>query len=140
MCPLPACDPPSHLPLAWLQLRQLEMQWEQECDEKQALLREKRDLESLVATLCEQVREGQLPASSTGVLRLAQPWQRHPEATHSAGQLQKRTRQQQAWVASGGPLSPCRREPPPTELTENALGLLRFLLDLLLHQVVEAFA
>ncbi|XP_015671254.1 unconventional myosin-XVIIIb [Protobothrops mucrosquamatus] len=36
-------------------LRQLEMQWEQECEEKQALLREKRDLESLVATLCEQI-------------------------------------------------------------------------------------
>ncbi|XP_039218569.1 unconventional myosin-XVIIIb isoform X2 [Crotalus tigris] len=36
-------------------LRQLEMQWEQECDEKQALLREKRDLEGLVATLCEQI-------------------------------------------------------------------------------------
>uniref|UniRef100_A0A8C6XLM2 Myosin XVIIIB n=1 Tax=Naja naja TaxID=35670 RepID=A0A8C6XLM2_NAJNA len=36
-------------------LRQLEMQCEQECDEKQSLLREKRDLEGLVATLCEQI-------------------------------------------------------------------------------------
>ncbi|XP_058014464.1 unconventional myosin-XVIIIb [Ahaetulla prasina] len=36
-------------------LRQLEMQCEQECDEKQNLLREKRDLEGLVATLCEQI-------------------------------------------------------------------------------------
>ncbi|XP_032085222.1 unconventional myosin-XVIIIb [Thamnophis elegans] len=36
-------------------LRQLEMQCEQEGDEKQNLLREKRDLEGLVATLCEQI-------------------------------------------------------------------------------------
>uniref|UniRef100_A0A8C5SXL0 Myosin XVIIIB n=1 Tax=Laticauda laticaudata TaxID=8630 RepID=A0A8C5SXL0_LATLA len=36
-------------------LRQLEMQCEQECDEKQSLLREKRDLEGLVGTLCEQI-------------------------------------------------------------------------------------
>ncbi|XP_015744230.1 unconventional myosin-XVIIIb [Python bivittatus] len=36
-------------------LRQLEMQCEQECEEKQAILREKRDLEGLVATLCEQI-------------------------------------------------------------------------------------
>nr|XP_056715098.1 unconventional myosin-XVIIIb [Euleptes europaea] len=36
-------------------LRQLEMQGEQECDEKQAILREKHDLEGLIATLCEQI-------------------------------------------------------------------------------------
>ncbi|XP_063000028.1 unconventional myosin-XVIIIb [Elgaria multicarinata webbii] len=36
-------------------LRQLEMQCEQECDEKQTILREKRDLEGLIATLCEQI-------------------------------------------------------------------------------------
>ncbi|XP_013916652.1 PREDICTED: unconventional myosin-XVIIIb [Thamnophis sirtalis] len=36
-------------------LRQLEMQCEQEGDEKQNLLREKQDLEGLVATLCEQI-------------------------------------------------------------------------------------
>ncbi|XP_077163800.1 unconventional myosin-XVIIIb isoform X2 [Paroedura picta] len=36
-------------------LRQLEMQCEQECDEKQTILREKHDLEGLIATLCEQI-------------------------------------------------------------------------------------
>uniref|UniRef100_A0A8D2LWH8 Myosin XVIIIB n=1 Tax=Varanus komodoensis TaxID=61221 RepID=A0A8D2LWH8_VARKO len=36
-------------------LRQLEMQREQECEEKQTMLREKRDLEGLIATLCEQI-------------------------------------------------------------------------------------
>ncbi|XP_054852145.1 unconventional myosin-XVIIIb isoform X2 [Eublepharis macularius] len=36
-------------------LRQLEMQCEQEQDEKQAILREKQDLEGLIATLCEQI-------------------------------------------------------------------------------------
>ncbi|XP_067329690.1 unconventional myosin-XVIIIb isoform X1 [Anolis sagrei] len=36
-------------------LRQLEMQCEQEAEEKQRLLAEKRDLEGLIATLCEQV-------------------------------------------------------------------------------------
>ncbi|XP_066466082.1 LOW QUALITY PROTEIN: unconventional myosin-XVIIIb [Tiliqua scincoides] len=36
-------------------LRQLEMQCEQECEEKQTILHEKRDLEGLIATLCEQI-------------------------------------------------------------------------------------
>ncbi|XP_077778936.1 unconventional myosin-XVIIIb-like [Podarcis muralis] len=36
-------------------LRQLEMQCEQEGEEKQAILCEKRDLEGLIATLCEQI-------------------------------------------------------------------------------------
>ncbi|XP_070618119.1 LOW QUALITY PROTEIN: unconventional myosin-XVIIIb [Erythrolamprus reginae] len=36
-------------------LRQLEWQCEQEGEEKQGLVREKRDLEGLVATLCEQI-------------------------------------------------------------------------------------
>ncbi|KAL8179979.1 UNVERIFIED_CONTAM: hypothetical protein K2H54_001961 [Gekko kuhli] len=36
-------------------LRQLEMQCEQECEEKQTILREKQDLEGLIATLCEQI-------------------------------------------------------------------------------------
>ncbi|XP_063171538.1 unconventional myosin-XVIIIb [Candoia aspera] len=36
-------------------LRQLEMQCEQECEEKRTILLEKRDLEGLVATLCEQI-------------------------------------------------------------------------------------
>ncbi|XP_065595087.1 unconventional myosin-XVIIIb isoform X2 [Cyrtonyx montezumae] len=36
-------------------LRQLEMQLEQEHEEKQAMLREKQDLEGLVGTLCEQI-------------------------------------------------------------------------------------
>ncbi|XP_053136129.1 unconventional myosin-XVIIIb isoform X2 [Hemicordylus capensis] len=36
-------------------LRQLEMQCEQESEEKQTILREKRDLEGLIATLCEQI-------------------------------------------------------------------------------------
>lgn len=38
------------------QLRQLEMQLEQEYEEKQTVLHEKQDLEGLVGTLCEQVR------------------------------------------------------------------------------------
>ncbi|NXO01489.1 MY18B protein, partial [Rhinopomastus cyanomelas] len=36
-------------------LRQLEMQLEQECEEKRATLREKQDLEGLIGTLCEQI-------------------------------------------------------------------------------------
>ncbi|KAJ7309889.1 hypothetical protein JRQ81_007965 [Phrynocephalus forsythii] len=36
-------------------LRQLEAQWERACEEKQATLREKKDLEGLIATLCEQI-------------------------------------------------------------------------------------
>ncbi|XP_061459502.1 unconventional myosin-XVIIIb isoform X2 [Rhineura floridana] len=36
-------------------LRQLEMQCEQECEEKKAILCEKRDLEGLIAVLCEQI-------------------------------------------------------------------------------------
>lgn len=47
------------------QLRQLEMQLEQEYEEKQMVLHEKQDLEGLIATLCEQVR-GQCP-----------PWGQH---------------------------------------------------------------
>ena len=39
------------------QLRQLETQWERACEEKQVTLREKRDLEGLIAALCEQVRK-----------------------------------------------------------------------------------
>lgn len=42
-----------------LQIRQLEMQLEQEHEEKQTALREKQDLEGLVGTLCEQVSMGQ---------------------------------------------------------------------------------
>lgn len=38
------------------QLRQLEMQLEQEHEEKQMVLHEKQDLEGLISTLCEQVR------------------------------------------------------------------------------------
>lgn len=38
------------------QLRQLEMQLEQEYEEKQMVLHEKQDLEGLIGTLCEQVR------------------------------------------------------------------------------------
>ncbi|XP_078237994.1 LOW QUALITY PROTEIN: unconventional myosin-XVIIIb [Pogona vitticeps] len=36
-------------------LRQLETQWERACEEKQVTLREKRDLEGLIAALCEQI-------------------------------------------------------------------------------------
>ncbi|NWS96516.1 MY18B protein, partial [Mionectes macconnelli] len=36
-------------------LRQLEMQLEQECEEKQMVLHEKQDLEGLIGTLCEQI-------------------------------------------------------------------------------------
>lgn len=43
-----------------VQLRQLEMQLEQEYEEKQTVLHEKQDLEGLIGTLCEQVR-GQCP-------------------------------------------------------------------------------
>lgn len=42
------------------QLRQLEMQLEQEHEQKQMVLHEKQDLEGLIGTLCEQVR-GQCP-------------------------------------------------------------------------------
>lgn len=38
------------------QLRQLEMQLEQEYEEKQVALHEKHDLEGLIGTLCDQVR------------------------------------------------------------------------------------
>lgn len=38
-----------------VQLRQLEMQLEQEYEEKQMVVHEKHDLEGLIATLCEQV-------------------------------------------------------------------------------------
>ena len=38
------------------QLRQLEMQLEQEYEEKQVVLHEKQDLEGLIGTLCDQVR------------------------------------------------------------------------------------
>lgn len=41
--------------LTCVQLRQLEMQLEQEFEEKQMVLHEKQDLEGLIATLCEQV-------------------------------------------------------------------------------------
>lgn len=56
--------------LLCLQLRQLEMQLEQEYEEKQMVLHEKQDLEGLIGTLCDQVRgkhqqvfERTLPAS-----------------------------------------------------------------------------
>lgn len=39
------------------QLRQLEMQLEQEYEEKQMVVHEKHDLEGLIATLCEQVMQ-----------------------------------------------------------------------------------
>lgn len=52
--------PPASSDRAWgplpAQLRQLEMQLEQEYEEKQTVLHEKQDLEGLVGTLCEQVR------------------------------------------------------------------------------------
>lgn len=38
-----------------VQLRQLEMQLEQEYEEKQMVIHEKHDLEGLIATLCDQV-------------------------------------------------------------------------------------
>ena len=38
------------------QLRQLELQLEQEYEEKQIALHEKQDLEGLIGTLCDQVR------------------------------------------------------------------------------------
>lgn len=41
------------------QLRQLEMQLEQEYEEKQVVLHEKHDLEGLIGTLCDQVRHTQ---------------------------------------------------------------------------------
>lgn len=40
----------------WVKLRQLEMQLEQEYEEKQMVIHEKHDLEGLIATLCDQVR------------------------------------------------------------------------------------
>lgn len=40
----------------FLKLRQLEMQLEQEYEEKQMVIHEKHDLEGLIATLCDQVR------------------------------------------------------------------------------------
>ncbi|KFM09891.1 Unconventional myosin-XVIIIb, partial [Aptenodytes forsteri] len=43
-------------------LRQLEMQLEQEYEEKQMVLHEKQDLEGLIGTLCEQVRGRPPPA------------------------------------------------------------------------------
>lgn len=54
-----------------MQLRQLEMQLEQEYEEKQMVLHEKQDLEGLIATLCEQVR-GQYP-----------PWGQHSRDKHA---------------------------------------------------------
>lgn len=48
--------------LARAQLRQLEMQLEQEFEEKQMVLHEKQDLEGLIGTLCEQVGIWSLPA------------------------------------------------------------------------------
>ena len=42
-------------PLRVTQLRQLEMQLEQEYEEKQMVVHEKHDLEGLIATLCDQV-------------------------------------------------------------------------------------
>ena len=39
-----------------VQLRQMEMQLEQEYEEKQMVVHEKHDLEGLIATLCDQVR------------------------------------------------------------------------------------
>lgn len=39
----------------FVQLKQLEMQLEQEYEEKQMVIHEKHDLEGLIATLCEQV-------------------------------------------------------------------------------------
>lgn len=44
------------------QLRQLEMQLEQEYEEKQMVLHEKQDLEGLIGTLCDQVRKREPPA------------------------------------------------------------------------------
>lgn len=38
-----------------VQLKQLEMQLEQEYEEKQMVIHEKHDLEGLIATLCDQV-------------------------------------------------------------------------------------
>lgn len=46
----------AHLSPLCQQLRQLEMQLEQEYEEKQVALHEKRDLEGLIGTLCDQVR------------------------------------------------------------------------------------
>lgn len=46
----------AHLSSLCQQLRQLEMQLEQEYEEKQVALHEKRDLEGLIGTLCDQVR------------------------------------------------------------------------------------
>lgn len=57
---------PSYGPVLSLQLRQLEMQCEQECEEKRVILHEKRDLEGLIATLCEQVRRWSLIGHVTG--------------------------------------------------------------------------
>lgn len=53
------CVPPA-------QLRQLEMQLEQEHEQKQMVLHEKQDLEGLIGTLCEQVR-GQCPPRGCSV-------------------------------------------------------------------------
>lgn len=44
-----------HLVCVFVQLRQLEMQLEQEYEEKQMVIHEKHDLEGLIATLCDQV-------------------------------------------------------------------------------------
>lgn len=48
------------------QLRQLEMQLEQEYEEKQMVLHEKQDLEGLIGTLCEQVRARCPPRGQPG--------------------------------------------------------------------------
>lgn len=52
--------------VSYTQLRQLEMQLEQEYEEKQMVLHEKQDLEGLIGTLCEQVRGGCLPRGRAG--------------------------------------------------------------------------
>lgn len=52
--------------LSRAQLRQLEMQLEQEYEEKQMVLHEKQDLEGLIGTLCEQVRGWRPPQGQPG--------------------------------------------------------------------------
>ena len=49
-----------------LQLKQMEVQLEEEYEDKQKALREKRELESKLSTLSDQVRGDPTVASSTG--------------------------------------------------------------------------
>lgn len=96
---------PEHGWVCPTQLRQLEMQLEQEHEQKQMVLHEKQDLEGLIGTLCEQVR-GQCPPRAV------------PCPKNRSGDKQVQLEQQPgvgARAAAAGPLSlTCPRCHPAT--------------------------